>query len=328
MNDYLNTCNIVCVGDAVIDFMPLPQPGTFEQTGGGAPANVSVSAAKMGAKTAFCGMVGDDVFGRYLADTLMANGVDVSGMRFTREAVTTMTFVTIDEAGDRKFVFARKPGADMFYSAADIDENLFRRSSVIHFCSIMLSCEGLRNTMKKILHIARETGAVVSFDVNYRQPHWNDTDDALSIISQYISSADILKLSEEEALWCSNSNTIEEAARYFIDCGQLVVITLGRRGAIYIHNKKAMHCDGFPINVVNTTGAGDAFWGTFLAQFAADGSRLGNLSMEKLTKMIIKCNAAAAIAVTKPAAMDAMPDIGELNDFFTSNIMPKVQIFR
>ena len=316
---------IVCVGDAVIDFMPLAQPGTYERTGGGGPANVSVAAAKTGAKTAFCGMVGDDVFGHYLSDKLVESGVDVSGMCFTREATTTMTFVTLDESGDRDFVFARKPGADMLYAPEDVDENLIGSAPIVHFCSIMLSCEGLRNTTEKILRIARESGAVVSFDVNYRQSHWKDNEDALPAITQFIGDADILKLSEEEALWCSSSGTIERSARYFIDLGKPAVITLGSKGALFIHNKTAMRCDAFPIKPVNTTGTGDAFWGAFLAQLAADGTPIEGLSMNKLTEMIVRCSASGAIAATKPGAIDAMPDIAELNGFLATNTAPNVK---
>ena len=108
---------IITLGELLID---LTQQGTDENGNGkfvaypgGAPANVAVAASRLGAETAFIGKVGDDAFGRSLADTLQKDNVDISGLYYSETTPTTMAIVSVDENGERDFSFYRKPGADI-----------------------------------------------------------------------------------------------------------------------------------------------------------------------------------------------------------------------
>ncbi len=122
--------DVTCLGELLIDFTSLEAgasiietPG-FEKHAGGGPANVSVGVSRLGGSAAFLGMVGDDAFGRFLAKTLVERGVDVRGLRYSREAHTTLAFVALREDGEREFIFYRNPGADMLYGPNDLDEEI------------------------------------------------------------------------------------------------------------------------------------------------------------------------------------------------------------
>ena len=114
--------DIVALGESLIDFTPSGENSQgmalFARNPGGAPANVLAMAAKLGGKTAFIGKVGDDAFGAFLKKTMEDAGVDVRGLRMTREYPTTLAFVQLTPEGDRSFTFYRKPGADVMLAPA------------------------------------------------------------------------------------------------------------------------------------------------------------------------------------------------------------------
>ena len=111
--------HIVCLGEVLVDMFPaevgrrLVEVSAFRPKPGGAPANVAVAAARLGARSAFVGKVGDEAFGHHLADVLRQEGVEVRGMRYDQEARTGMAFIALPDENTAEFVFYRNPGADM-----------------------------------------------------------------------------------------------------------------------------------------------------------------------------------------------------------------------
>ena len=151
--------DITAIGEVLID---LTQTG-FNENGiplfaanpGGAPANVAVAAARLGAKTAFAGKVGRDGFGTYLRQVLSDNGVDVSGLRSGKEP-TTMAIVSVDASGERDFQFVR--GSDCTITPEEVDEKLVERSKVLHFGSVSLTRGTARNATIFAARSARQAG--------------------------------------------------------------------------------------------------------------------------------------------------------------------------
>lgn len=134
--------DIVALGESLIDFTPSGENSQgmalFARNPGGAPANVLAMAAKLGGKTAFIGKVGDDAFGAFLKKTMEDAGVDVRGLRMTREYPTTLAFVQLTPEGDRSFTFYRKPGADVMLAACAL-MCFCRRSSRACFSSLVVA---------------------------------------------------------------------------------------------------------------------------------------------------------------------------------------------
>ena len=133
--------DLYSIGEMVIDFIPGSEPASYIRKAGGAPANVAIAVTKNGLRSAMCCKVGEDDFGRFLMDTLAEYDVEAVCPDLCREAITTMAFVTLAENGERRFTFARKPGADMMLSEADVKETDIADSAIIHAGSCSLSAQ-------------------------------------------------------------------------------------------------------------------------------------------------------------------------------------------
>ena len=227
--------DITTIGEVLID---LTQTGATQQNvpllaanPGGAPANVAVAAARLGAKTAFLGKVGRDGFGSYLTGVLGENGVDVSGVR-TDAAPTTMAVVTVSSSGERSFRFVR--GADSALSPDEVDTRLVDQAKILHFGSVSLTALPARSATLFAVRHARSHGVLVSYDPNYRDALWNSREDAVEWMRTPLPLVDILKLSDEELPLITGSGDPEEGSRRMEAEGiRLVLITLGASGAFY-----------------------------------------------------------------------------------------------
>ena len=263
---------ILCVGEMVIDFLPGSEKASYIRKAGGAPANVAIAAARQGCEAGFCGMVGDDDFGHFLMDTLKENGVEQCVRVLTREATTTMAFVTLDENGDRSFTFARKPGADMLLTRDHIRPEFLREADVIHAGSCSLSREPAASATAYALSEGHRLGKLVSFDINYRNLMWDDDRAAAAAaVLRVLPAVDLLKISDEEADMLGGESQIPAMMREY---GISVVIeTLGSHGARCYWSGKELRIDGLKADCVDTCGAGDAFWGSFLSALLLAGVR-------------------------------------------------------
>ena len=131
---------ILCVGEMLTDFTPGNEGvNSFVANPGGAPANVAVSIQRNGGQAGFLGKLGDDSFGKMLVNTLKEEGVEVLCPELTKDAVTTLAFVTLDEKHDRHFTFARKPGADLLLCEADVEKVDFAQWDMVHAGSVSQS---------------------------------------------------------------------------------------------------------------------------------------------------------------------------------------------
>ena len=221
--------DITTIGEILIDLtqtryneagIPL-----FAANPGGAPANVAVAASRLGSRTACIGKVGRDSFGGYLRRTLEENRVDVSSLR--SEGTTTMAVVSVDETGERSFQFLR--GADCQLTPEEVDEGLVRGSRVLHFGSVSLTKGIARSATIFAARSAREAGALISYDPNYRPALWRSEKDALEWMALPLPLVDLIKLAEEEVPLLTGTDSLEEGSRRLEEKGvALTLITLAR----------------------------------------------------------------------------------------------------
>lgn len=260
--------DILSVGEIVIDFLP-GGPGVYIRKPGGAPANVAVAMSRLGRGAAFCGCAGDDDFGRFLLDTLRQNGV-LPLLKLTKEAITTMAFVSLNEYGERSFTFARKPGADMYLTAAQVEAADISRFGIVHAGSCSLSGGSAAEATVYALKEAARLRKLVSFDVNYRDLLWDgDRAAAAKAVQSVLPYVDLLKVSDDETDMVGGEEVLPLLReRYGISA---VVETLGRDGARCFFDGKTLPCPGIPSDAVDTTGAGDAFWGGLLSMLRFRG---------------------------------------------------------
>lgn len=306
---------ITAVGEILVDMTEtsVDERGIkhFAANPGGAPANVAVAAAKLGAESAFIGCVGDDVFGTMLRDTLVQNGVDVSGLQVSETASTTLAVVTVDAKGERSFSFCRKPGADTRMDGAKAAAAA-AGTGIIHFGSVSLTDPDSRRATVTAVKAAKEAGAIVSYDPNYRASLWADRETAVREMRAPLSLCDIVKISDEETALLTGAQDPKEAARILCEGGaKLVLVTLGAEGALWYRDGECSVVPGCRVKVADTNGAGDTFFGALLSRIALRGG-LQDLDAQEISDIVAYANRAASLTTSRPGAIPAMPTRDEL----------------
>ena len=194
------TYDVVALGEILIDFTPAGSSENhmqlFEQNPGGAPVNMLTAVTKNGYQTAFLGKVGDDMHGRFLRDTAKDLGIDVRGLIVANDVFTTLAFVTLQENGERTFSFARKPGADTQICYRELKQELLKNTKIFHVGSLSLTDDPARTTTFQAVRTAREAGAIISYDPNYRAPLWPNREDAVERMRSMLQYVDVMKLSD------------------------------------------------------------------------------------------------------------------------------------
>ena len=308
--------DITTIGEILID---LTQSGRTEQgiprfdaNPGGAPANLAVAAARLGARTAFIGRVGNDSFGDYLKRCLAENGVDVRGMSVDEKARTTLAVVALDERGERTFSFYRDPSADVNLSMEHVPMELLGGTKVLHFGSVSLTAEPARTATLEAAKTAKASGAIVSYDPNYRASLWPDEETAVRNMTEPLSMVDILKVSDEELPLLTGCTDPEKGSARLTDQGvRLVLVTLGAEGAFYRFDGHTGHVPGVPCQVGDTNGSGDTFFGAALSQLVKLDS-LDQLTVPELERILAFANKAASITTSRHGAIPAMPTLEEV----------------
>lgn len=303
------------LGECLIDFTAGDAPHSYVANPGGAVANVMAMMGRLGARTAFIGKIGDDDFGHLLAERLASFDVDTSSLVWSKKYPTTVAFVQSRD-DEQKFLFYRKRSADVMLKPEQVDEEKILNTKLFHFGSLSLSDEPSRSATLMSLDFAKERGCLISFDPNYRSLLWDDVETAIGEILGVMPSADIVKVSQGELTLLTGENEPDTAARQLLSLGpKLILVTMGPAGSAY-YTKELHGVVATPeVEVVDTVGAGDAFFGAFLAQFIKENHRLDELTDDTLSRLLEFANRAAALSTTKVGAMAALPSREEIENW-------------
>lgn len=310
---------IVCFGEALIDFSPAPagepgQPRMFVQHAGGAPANVAVAVARLGGDAEFVGMLGADMFGDFLLDSLRGAGVETRHVQRTSEAPTALAFVALDAHGERSFSFYRPPAADLLFRDADLQDEVFEQARVLHVCSNSMTEAAIADTTLAAMQRARRAGVLTSFDMNLRPALWpRDTDPAPRMWNA-LALADVVKLSREELefLIAATGDEAGVLQRLWQGATRLLVITDGARAMRWFTPQARGTLASFAVKTVDSTAAGDAFSGGLLLGLATRKLTAATLPTfisdpAALLETLRFAAACGAFAATRPGAFVAMP---------------------
>lgn len=311
--------DVTALGEILIDFTPCGKSEAgqrvFEQNPGGAPANVLACLNKCGKKTAFIGKVGNDMHGQFLVDVLNDSGICTDGVVVDDNVFTTLAFVALSDSGERSFSFARKPGADTCLKQEELKEEIIRDSKVFHIGSLSLTAEPAKGTTFKALEIAKNAGCIISYDPNYRAPLWDSKEAAIEGMRSVVSYVDVMKISDEETTLLTDIVEPEGAAKKLVDMGvSVVAVTLGADGALVCTKEGSIIVPGFKADMVDTTGAGDSFWGGFLNQLLELGKHPCNVTLEEAVSFATFGNAVASLCVEKRGAIPAMPSVETIRE--------------
>ena len=309
--------DVVALGELLIDFTEngISSQGNplFEANPGGAPCNVLAMLTKLGHKTAFIGKVGNDFFGKQLEDAIKEIGINVTGLRKDDKVHTTLALVHTYPDGDRDFSFYRDPRADMMLTEEEIPEELILETRIFHFGTLSMTHENVRRATKKAVAIAKQAGAIISFDPNIREPLWNSMDEAREQVLYGLGLCHILKISDNEIQWLTGKNDYTEAVKWIREKYDipLILVSMGKEGSrAYYQDRMVEKAPFINENTIETTGAGDTFCACVLHYICKHG--LENLTEKNLKEMLTYANAAASIITTRKGALRVMPRSEEI----------------
>lgn len=310
-----NTYDLAGLGELLMDMTPVQTAAGkgFVANPGGAPCNFLAMASRMGVATQFFGKVGNDEFGKALAGAATQAGVGIEGLILDPGVPTTLAFVHLDHEGDRSFSFYRKGCADVSYHLSEVAMPLFRAAKALYFGSLALTDEPLKTTAKALIAQAKDDGKLLFCDPNYRPALWASQDLAIEAMVYCIRQAHVVKLSDEEIRLITGIEDLWTAGEAVLKLGpKLVLITSGASGSRALTMKERVEVPALLVDCLDTTGAGDAFFGTIAAALLAEDTTcpdtLEKLSQEALIHLLRLGNTAAGLCVTQYGAIPALPE--------------------
>jgi Sugar kinases, ribokinase family len=319
------TRSILCFGEALIDL----HAGDFDERGfaqqlrpfaGGAPANTAVAIARLGGHARFAGMLAHDRFGDFLLDSLQLAGVDTADVARTDAANTALAFITLDAWGERSFSFYRPPAADLLFRAGHFRDEAFEDTAAFHACSNSLTDPELAAVTLEGMRRARRAGTLVSFDLNLRPALWPRDSEPRVWCWPALHLADVVKLSAEEFAWLADEGEDAALDRLWSGSTRLLIVTDAAQPLRWFHPDAKGGLSGYRVDVVDSTGAGDAFVGGLLHQLAQQQVRPADLdrwvgALSGLQAALRYASACGALAVTRRGSFAAMSDATEVARF-------------
>lgn len=317
--------DVVALGELLIDFTEngLSAQGNMlmEANPGGAPCNVLSMLRKLGRKSAFIGKVGDDIFGHQLSDTIAEAGIDNSALLIDPDVRTTLAFVKTYEDGDRDFSFYRNPGADMMLREDELPVDMLESAKIFHFGTLSMTHEEVRAATKSAVRIAKDAGAIISFDPNLRPPLWSDLNEAKEQMEWGMSVCDVLKIADNEGTFLTGESDPRKAAEILhgkYPNISMFNITLGPEGSYHEAGEESVFVPAYKLGAtIETTGAGDVFGACMIDAVLRHG--LTGMNKKDTEEALKFANAAAYIITTRKGALRVMPERSEIEAVLAEN---------
>jgi len=323
--------DVICLGRAAVDLYGeqiggrLEDMASFAKYLGGSPANTAVGAARLGLKPAMLTRVGDEHNGRFVRETLAAEGVDVSHVKTDPQRLTALVFLGIRDRHTFPLVFYRDHCADMGLAPEDFDAAFVARARGLLVSGTHLSQPQTCEACRRAIALAREHGTRVILDIDYRPVLWGLTapglgeqrfvasDQVSAHLQTVVPQCDLVVGTEEEIHIAGGSTDTVQALRRLRELTPAtLVVKRGPMGCVVFEGaipadlEQGLKGPGFPVEVFNVLGAGDAFMAGFLR---------GWLRGEPLAQCCTWANACGALVVSRHGCAPAMPSWEELQYF-------------
>lgn len=331
--------DVVCLGRAAVDLYGQQVGGrledmqTFAKYLGGSSANLAAGLAKLGVRSAMLTRVGDEHMGRFVREELERLGVDVSQVRTDPERLTGLVILGIGSADDIPHIFFRERCADMGLIAADVDASFIASARLLAITGTHLSTETTCGAVDAAIEHAAANGVAVALDIDYRPVLWGlgrqadgasryaESESTTRVLQRYLPHCDLVIGTEEEIAIAGGSTDLVTALRSIRAVSDAaIVLKRGADGCIVFDGAKidsleaGIHCEGIPIEVFNTVGAGDAFLSGFLHAW------LEGQPWESCGR---RGNACGALVVARHGCTPAMPSRPELEHFLQRDPPPR-----
>ena len=324
--------DVVTVGRSSVDLYGeqvggrLEDMASFAKYVGGCPTNIAVGTARLGLRSALITRVGDEHLGRFIQEQCAREGVDISGIVTDPHRLTALVILGIRDKDTFPLIFYRENCADAALSEADIDEALIARAKAVVVTGTHLSTASLNAASRKAMRLAHAHGGKVVLDIDYRPVLWGLTghglgeerfvasDEVTAHLQRILPECDLIVGTEEEIHIAGGSTDTMAAIRAVRAAAPEALIVVKRGpmgctafpGAIPATIDEGVSGPGFPVEVFNVLGAGDAFMSGFLRGWLRD------LPLAECCRL---ANACGAFAVSRHGCAPAIPSWAELEGF-------------
>jgi sugar/nucleoside kinase (ribokinase family) len=311
--------DVTAFGELVIDLVPIASERglAFAAKPGGAPGNVVAGIARLGLTSAMLSKLGGEAFGAAIIEALAGAGVETRTIVQAPGLNTTLAVVTLTAEGDRDFFFYREGAADTLYAPDELALDVVQASRILHVGSLSLATPVSAAAQRRAVQAARDAGALISADPNFRPAFWRDLRAMHAAGSEVVAAANIVKVSEEELQAISGLSEIRGAVRAVWHPGLMALaVTKGPGGAELFTGEHHVTISGFPVDVVDTVGSGDAFMASFLAGLIEAGMKAPDRST--LEVIGLRACAAGAVMATVAGALENMPTRADVDRLLRS----------
>jgi fructokinase len=311
--------HLTSLGELVIDLVPVKTPaGTaYLPLPGGAPGNVAAGVARLGHPSAMITKVGKEAFGDTAVSALAAAGVSLDAVIRTSAHNTALAVVSLTESGESDFFFYRENCADSNLSVEEVPDDVIAASRILHVGTLPLATPISAAAERHAISRAKAHGVRVSADVNFRAAFWRDPELMRAAGREVAAAANILKVSGAELRLLTGLADTAKAARALWHPGLVVLaVTKGAGGAEVFSGKESVSVSGFPVDVVDTVGCGDAFMASLIGALVERDFKVGD--REELRAIAIRCTAAGAIMATRAGGLSSMPTAAEIDGFLNA----------
>lgn len=273
-------CDILTVGELLIDMISeayddAVNSNTYSRFFGGSAANLALNTNKLGLRSRVASAVGKDGFGAFLTRQLEQEGIPTDCIQVTEDA-TSIVVITKSRSTPQP-IFYR--GADFQLNFTPELEHAVKQTKIVHFSCWPISREPARSAVERAIDLAKSEGALVGFDPNYHPDIWSKGEDGAAYVKSIIGRVDVIKPSKDDADRLFGTDSPENHLSRFLDLGaKLVILTLGAEGILVSNGAETRRLDSIATEVVDVTGAGDAFWAGFYAGLVRRLSLMGSVA--------------------------------------------------
>lgn len=297
---------ILVYGDAFVDYIADDQTNTsFTKYLGGATINVAAGISRIGAPSALITITGDDETSEFCRQEIAKEGVNLEYSIFDPVKRVSGVYVHLTENCERVFKDYVDETPSLQVTPEQLNEAAFKRASIFQVCSGTMFEPTAYATTRAAVDMAKEKGAIIAIDANIRPLRWSSEQFCRETITSFFDDADILKLTDEELFFLTETDTLEEGLAKLDELlVPIILITVGAEGAYAVLNGEVTHVPVEKVVPVDTTGAGDAFMAGVLRYVHFNG--LPTVP-EDLVKCVAFGNKLGALAATKAGALTALP---------------------
>ncbi|MER1958726.1 MAG: carbohydrate kinase [Solibacillus sp.] len=302
---------VLIYGDAFVDYIANDQTNTsFTKFLGGATINVAAGISRIGAPSALITITGDDETSQFCREEIASEGVNMDFSIFDPAKRVSGVYVHLTENCEREFKDYVDETPNLQVTPEQLQEEAFKHASIFNVCSGTMFEPTALKTTQRAVEMAKDKGAIIAIDANIRPLRWESEEICRETIGSFFEDADILKLTDEELFFLTETTTIEEGLSKLDELlVPIILVTVGGDGAYAVLNGEVTHVPVKRIVPVDTTGAGDAFMAGVLRYVHYNG-------LPTVTEDLVECvafgNKLGALAATKAGALTALPSYEEI----------------